>query len=69
MNTYNVEVRKCGNFVKMFEGITADTAAQAMDWVETQVMKLKPARVSINKSTGKMAVIGWHGFEFVARAI
>ena len=49
--------------------VEAEDAAEAMDEVEQDRMGLKPPQMSINHSTGKMSVTGWHGYEFVAQAI
>jgi hypothetical protein len=42
-------------------------ANEAIDEIEAR-LGLKPPRVSIDKD-GKMSVVGWHGYEFVARAL
>jgi len=46
----------------------AGTALEAMNEVEAR-LGLKPPRVSIDKSTGDMTVVGWHGHEFKARKL
>ena len=68
MKVYLVRVYKSG--LECREPITAEgaDASEAIDNAEAS-MGLKPPRMSIDKSTGKMSVTGWHGFEFVAQAI
>ena len=68
MNLYAVRV--------FFQGVQqggvlyakAGTALEAMNEVEAR-LGLRPPRVSIDKSTGDMAVVGWHGHEFKARKL
>jgi hypothetical protein len=43
-------------------------ANEAIDEVEAR-LGLKPPRVTIDHRTGNMSVTGWHGYEFVARAL
>ena len=68
MNLYAVRVFKRG----VQEGgelyAKAKTALEAMNEVEAR-LGLKPPRVSVDKSTGDMLVVGWHGHEFRARIV
>ena len=73
--TYNVKIRKQGNWITVVEA-GANPAAEAMDWVENNLKTFVPeARhegapgVKFDGMTGSMIVSRWHGYEFQAKAV
>ena len=68
MAVYAVRVFKQGLPVGDEMYAEGEDANQAMDEVEAR-LGLEPPKISVDKSTGKLTVIGWHGFEFRAKKL
>ena len=68
MTVYAVRVFKQGVQQGSPLKVEAPAALEAMNEVEAR-LGLKPPRVSIDKSTGDMTVVGWHGHEFRAKKL
>lgn len=66
---FAIRVLKQGNLVSSKPLIAeGKDANEAIDVVEAR-LGLKPPQVSVDHRTGKLSVTGWHGYEFVARAL
>ena len=68
MNLYAVRVFKAGKQEGGVLKAMANTSLEACNAIEGK-LGLKPPRVSVDKSTGEMMVVGWHGYEFKAKLL
>ena len=68
MKLYAVRVFKQGVQQGSPLNVEAPAALEAMNEVEAR-LGLRPPRVSVDKSTGKLTVTGWHGYCFQARRL